>query len=71
MCVRALVQTNLMPLTQRASPGLRCRATMAEIDCEYTIPSICISTKVALQSVKNDLSILSREPKRSDRHVHI
>lgn len=35
------------------------------IDCEYTVISITITAKVAPQSVKNDLSILSRKQKHT------
>lgn len=38
---------------------------MVEIDCEYTVLSITIIAKVALQSVKNDLSILSHKRKHT------
>lgn len=67
VCVFGALQINAVFTTCKSLARLQ--GTMGEIDCEYTILSIGITAKVALQSVKNDLSIPSHKRKYTRRLI--
>lgn len=67
-CVCVCVHSCEMPTlhyTCRYLVFVGLRGTMGVIDCGYTVLSIAITAKVALQLVKNDLSIPSHKRKHT------